>query len=457
MEDRAPYWQQLTLTSGGDIQRQVQPEAQAWIHRLENDLGPDGGSDRALQSRLMALYGSTAPDQAVAAACLHNFITHILYQRCVTLAQRFGQGSSHPHGPVAQTPFTAIELFCCVFAAPLPVSEVAQEVDREFYDPLTAKILATFDPSKGSLSSWCLTCLRGSRAVKRFLREHGIVLETDWQLLCRIRPGKLQRLLTAADCASSEITTYLQLLSAFHHVYRSQLEEQRRTNPSRRPYPAPTEDQLMAMGQRFSSSPSMDASGLLNRLKQLAQYVRQDRCRGPSPRPPAPPPQAADPAITQLLESYCQPCLAQAVEQTIEQRLGHFQQKRRGAMKANQFLQALTLFYCHSQPMKEIAVAIGLRDQPSVSRLLNRDALQADIRRQVVACLLQRIRQLATATQSPERLQALDQQIAAFIDPYVEGIIAADQREGYTSKHRQMTSAYATQLCHCATHRRNAS
>ena len=456
MEDRAPYWQQITLTSGGDIQRRVQPEAQVFVKRLETELGADSASDRAWQSHLMATYGSSSPDQAIAAACLRHFITHTLYQHCVTLAHQFGQGRSHPQDLMAQTPFTAVELFCCIFATPNSPG-ASQATDQDFYDPLIDKILTTFDPNKGSLASWCITRLRGSRAIKRFLRERGIVLETDWQLLCRIRTGKLQRLLTAADCTQAEIDTQIQLLNTFHQVYRSHLDEQRRTHPSRRPYPAPTEPQLIEISHYLSSPLPVDAPTVLSRLKKLAHYVRQDRCRGPSPRTPAPPPATADSAMEQLLESYCQPCLAQAVEQTIDQRLVYLQQKRQGATKADQFLQALVLFYCHSQPMKAIAVAVGLRDQPSVSRLLKRDALQADIRRQVLACLLQRIRTLATATQSRESLQTLDQQSAAFLEPYVEGIIAADQREGYTSKHRQMTSPYATHLCHCATVRRKVS
>lgn len=466
MKDCMPYWQEITLTSGGALKQQAQPTAQAFIHRLEAELTPDAASPRALQRSLMTIYSGPSsnqgpfPEQALAAACLRNFITHILYQRCVTLASRFGRGQSNPNGNPhalgAQTPFTAIELFCCVFEE--PASSAVNKTDRDFYDPLTPKILTTFDPEKGGLASWCTTCFQGSRAVKRFLREHGIVQETNWQLLCRTRAGKLQRLLTAADCTPTEIEIGLQLLSAFHNVYRTELAEQRRTHPSRRPYPAPSEQQLLDISRCLSLPPPTDTPTLRRRLKQLAQYVRQDRCRGPSPRTPAAmTPTSPDAAIEQLLDRYCEPCLAQAVEQTVTQQLASLNKKRQGATKADQFLQALTLFYCNSQPMKEIAIAIGLRDQPSVSRLLKRDALQADIRRQVLASLLQRVRTLAEATQSPTRLQKLDQQIATYLDPYVERIIAADQREGYTSKHRQMTSAYATHLCRCATARRKPS
>ncbi|NEQ31662.1 MAG: hypothetical protein F6K04_11760 [Leptolyngbya sp. SIO4C5] len=457
MEDRAPYWQQIRLTSGGDIKRLVQPAAQAFLRRLEAELDSDSPSERTLQQRLMTAYCSSSPDQALAEACLRNFITHVLHQRCLTLASRFGRGQFNPNGLIAQTPFTAIELFCCVFESPLASSPTQEETDREFYDPLITKILTSFDPDKGSLATWCTTRFQGSRAVKRFLREHGIVLETDWQLLCRIRLGKLQRLLTAANCTTAEIEAHIQLLTAFHNVYRTQLDEQRQANPSRRPYPAPTEQQLLQISHSLSLPTPADAPTLRRRLKQLAQYVRQDRCRGPSSPKTATSAVTPDRAVEELLESYCQPCLVQAVEQTVEQRLVHLQQKRKGATKADQFLQALTLFYCESQPMKEIAAVVGLRDQPSVSRLLKRDDLQADIRRQVLDCLLQRVCALATAAQSPARLQRLDQQISAFLEPYVEGLIAADQREGYTSKHRQMTSAYATQLCHCATARRNRS
>ncbi|MEM9215425.1 MAG: hypothetical protein AAGD25_13900 [Cyanobacteria bacterium P01_F01_bin.150] len=460
MDDRAPYWQQITLTSGGHIERLVQPQVQAFIHRLDAELNLEPTSERALQHYLMTVYGGTSPVQALAEECLRNVIAYILYQRCVTLAKRFGNGQANPHAPITQTPFTAIELFCCIFESPISLKTTAsptdQTTDREFYDPLTAKILDTFDPAKGGLASWCTTCLQGSRAVKRFLRDHGVVLETDWQLLCRMRKGKFRRILIAENCAPTEIERHTQLLEAFHQVYRTQIHERRQSSGSRRPYPAPMEQQLIEMGDYLSLPAPVDTPSLRNRLRTLAQYVRQDRCRGPSPPTPQAVDQAPDSDIEQLLEHYCQPCLAQAVEQTIDHRLTCLQQKRRGDIKAAQFLHAMMLFYCHSQPMKEIAATVGLRDQSSVSRLLERNSLQADIRRQLLAYLLQRISTLATATRSIDSLQSLDQQIAAFLEPYVERIIAADKREGYTSKNRQMTSVYATQLCQYATARRKS-
>ena len=283
------------------------------------------------------------------------------------------------------------------------------------------------------------------------------MFDTDWQLLCRMRTGKCRRILTAENCTPAEIEGHIQLLNTFHQVYRTQIDAQRRASPSRRPYPAPSDQQLTEIGIVLLLPAPVDTPAILNRLKNLAQYVRQDRCRGPSPPPPQTSKNSADSGIETLLETYCQPCLVQAVEHTLDQRLTCLKQKRRGTTKAEQFLHALMLFYCHSQPMKEIANTVGLRDQPSVSRLLKREALQADIRRQVLACLLQRVSELATKNRSVGSLQSLDQQISAFLEPYVERIIAADRREGYTSKHRQMTSAYATQLCQCATARRKSS
>lgn len=452
MADLHSYWQQITLTSGGNINLQSHSAARAFIERLVVEPSLETASARSLQRHLVATYNSPSPDQTLAELCLQNFITHALHQRCVTLANQFGRTQSHSQAINVQTPFTTIELFCCVFEAPF-ASGV--DTDLDFYDPLIKKILTTFDPEKGGLTSWCTIRLQGSRAVKRFLREHGIVLETDWQLLCRIGVGKFQRLLTAADCTTLEIENNIQLLNTFHKVYKAQLDERRRTHPSRRPYPAPSEQQLIEMNLSLPLPRRAETHTLSNRLKQLAQYIRQDRCRGPSP--PKSATTSSDRAIEQLLDEYCQPCLAQAVEQTIERRLVSLKQKRQGSTKAQQFLQALALFYCNSQPMKEIAASIGLRDQSSVSRLLKRDNLRADIRRQVLACLLQRVRDLAVKTQSTTNLQALDQQITNFLEPYIDGLIAADQREGYTSKHRQMTSAYANQLCRCATHRRNLS
>ena len=80
MDDRAPYWQQVILTSGGNIDRLVQADAQAFIHRLDAELNLETTSERALQHYLMAGYGSTSPDQSLAEACLRNVITHTLYQ-----------------------------------------------------------------------------------------------------------------------------------------------------------------------------------------------------------------------------------------------------------------------------------------------------------------------------------------------------------------------------------------
>lgn len=304
MDDRTPYWQQVTLTSGGNIERLDQSEVQAFIHRLDAELNLETTSERALQHYLMATYCGTSPDQALAEACLRNFITHALYQRCVTLAYRFGKGQANPHPPITQTPFSAIELFCCIFEASLSsnpsTSTIHQTTDRELYDPLTTKVLDTFNPEKGGLVSWCTTCFQGSRAVKRFLREHGVVLETDWQLLCRIRERKFRRILVAENCTPAEIERHIQLLKVFHQVYRTQIVEQRRAN-SRRPYPIPSEQQLIEMRDCLSLSVPDDTPALLNRLKKLAQYVRQDRCRGPSPPTSQVSKKAPDLAIEQLL------------------------------------------------------------------------------------------------------------------------------------------------------------
>ena len=150
MDDRAPYWQQITLTGGGNIERLVQPEAQAFIQGLDAEQALDTTSERALQQYLLTIYRSTSPDRALAETCLRNVIAHTLYQRCVTLHHRFGKSLASP-----QTPFTAIELFCCIFESPL--ASPSQTTDRELYDPLSTKILDTFNPEKGGLASWCTT------------------------------------------------------------------------------------------------------------------------------------------------------------------------------------------------------------------------------------------------------------------------------------------------------------
>ena len=52
--------------------------------------------------------------------------------------------------------------------------------------PFSAEVLRSYEPSRSSLSLWARTAARGNTGLKAYLRQHGLLLISDWALLADI-------------------------------------------------------------------------------------------------------------------------------------------------------------------------------------------------------------------------------------------------------------------------------
>jgi len=371
-------------------------------------------------------------------------------QRCLTNWVRAGEEADRQMAQLGLHCYTtnAIEGHCRKFVNQFNQVDFDTLIGLVLQDEFIAEVIASYDPEKSALSTWTKMRIFSHRDVKRFLRlDHGIIKETDWQILCSTSPGALRRIL-GSERTAYEVGQGGELLQVFKEVYCGPLmaEREKLNQKSRRPYPQPTQQQLMKMALQLPPRPDSGWEDVLNQLRELAKVIRTDRAQ-----PPVPPSARSDlsPEPQQdLLADYRSPCIAKAVSQVIETRLHHLSQGRNGEKKGKQYLNALGLFYCQGASMKDIARMVDLSDQPSVSRLLDRKTLKADISRHLVVCMRGCLDEgIGQGLSSPDRLKAWDQRVSTFLEEDVDKLMRADAKEGYTSQNRQMRTLLAQEIC----------
>ncbi len=442
------YWQRVRLDRLGRVQVQPLEAAQAF---LADSLGD--GADLDWQRWLVSQWRDRGQDMA--ATCLECFISHQLRDVCQDLAQRFGR----------ERDFSREELLPFV---------LLEEPGDDGAPPLLQRIRDSFDPARGSLSTWAVRLVKSDPGVRRFLLDRGLEQVTDWLILNRTNPGRLERVLRSLNATQAERQRAQHLLAAYHQCYRDPLVRQRAPGTRSR-YPNPSEEQLQRIAQHWLPSQPPAPPQVLAELQQLAGYIRADRIRARGGAVPSwqlpetlaggdPEPEPTEGSV--FLEAYREQfdaCLAQSIAQTVENRVAFFQHgkttskaRQKAAQKAQQFLEALRAFHCQGTPMAAIAVDLGLKDQPRVSRLLDLKGLRADIARNTLSRLQQQVLELARAYVSAERLRELDAQVQTVLAEEVETAIAAAQKEASTGYNRAMTSPLARAICDYLDRRRQA-
>ncbi len=183
-------------------------------------------------------------------------------------------------------------------------------------------------------------------------------------------------------------------------------------------------------------------------MRALAKLIRQYRsyiCGKGRRRPPREPPSPRDPNdLTESIQPHLQVCLEQALKKVIENRFQYWSGK--DALKAERFLESLESFHCQGLATGEIAQQWGWT-QSKVSRFLELIPFRADVRRQTLVLLTTRLKQLDTATRSPDELLAADQRLSDLLEPFLDEVIRDAAREASTSKNRRMNSQFSQTLC----------
>lgn len=244
----------------GFANRQIIQQAPnlAFLHQRFGLLNDSQEAPKQIQSLIMQCWQQNI-DSKDAESCLRCFVSHQIENLCLQLEQRFGK----------QHDFTSAEL--------LPyVLDCVREGVIHNSSSLITHVLNTFDPNKGSLSTWTIRIFKGNSDVKRILREHGIEQVTNWMILSYMKPGRLQSILISQR-TEIEVNKALQLLESFHEVYCIQLWQQRKTGTRSR-YPEPTLEQLSQIANKLV--PTTTPEEVLEQLQNLGNLLRHERlCR----------------------------------------------------------------------------------------------------------------------------------------------------------------------------------
>ena len=295
-----------------------------------------------------------------------------------------------------------------------------------------------------------------------FLKEHDILLISDWALLNSANPTKLTKALGDFHLLSApEIEQSQQLLAAYHQVYR----QERILKGDKGRCEDPTPDQCEAIRQHLPNR-AITAIEVFQQLRRLAKRLRDydlERYHGqpgntvesiietlaPSPAPEAEP-EADLPwaRLTEIYQAEFNACLTQAVKDVIEQRLQTLKPQQR-----QNYLQALRFFYCEGLKMGEIAPLIGLEKQYQVTRLLKLKPFRAEIRHRAIACLQLTLRQQFTALLTPDHLVELDNNLEHHLGPEIDVIIETEVNQAQNRRqHRTKCNRLAEEICQILHH-----
>jgi hypothetical protein len=444
MSRNARYWKLTRLDLTGHRKATELSEAKAFFQGLwgeDDDLSPI-----EIQSKLLEI----SDREPLADLCLRCFISNQIEQVCIQLEQQFGLN----HG------FSRQDLF------PLVLDDDGKLNANSQYLSVARNILNTFEPSKGSLSTWTIRLVKHNRDLNQFLMESGVCLLSDWAILNDTNASKLRRIMAEfLSISAYETEQAIFLLDAYHAVYRADRLAQRQTGV-RGACPTPTEDQLQRIQQELGEG---TPRSILAKLQQLASQLRQYRVASRAGRLPtvsiesgenvtigdrlAAPTDHEDDganeqnAFLQAFRGQFGPALDRAFNHVIQARTSRYK-----AAKSQSFLAALKLFHCQGRSMTEIAAQVGLQAQFQVSRLLNLKAFREDVRHQMVQQLLvfvnqQAVKQQAAELMSPDRLQQLDAQIEAALNEQIEGIMQEAAAQAQSPKDYVTGTMFSRTLC----------
>ncbi|MGK7910690.1 MAG: hypothetical protein AB4050_04290 [Synechococcus sp.] len=434
----------------------------------------------------------TLAERTLAEMCLRCYVSSAIEQVCVQLEGQFGL----KHG------FTRHDLFPFVLDADNPVRR-SRHRDRVGYQSVTDSILRTYNPNRGSLSTWTVRLVRRNRELNSYLLECGVYLISDWAILNDTSTRQLCRILFEFHTLTeTEIQDAAKLLEAYHSTYRHDRLIQRQTGRPGR-CAQPTTEQLLRMAkylheydnsreqvelqeqverqQRYDRElrnetpmnegrPSllMEPPRLLAKLQWLAERLRQYRIHvrgGPSLATESLEGNAfrADAFLSsngqgseqqeeygEFIEYFREQfssCMDMAIASTIERWVTTLQRKK--SQKHQQFLQALSLFHDRGMSMGDIAPLVGLKAQYQVSRLLKLKELRADIRQSLLLELRDRVKLEAERYHSDLRdLQEVDRQIEAALSEQVDDILQEAAAEASVAQKTVPTrSLYTRRLC----------
>ena len=459
MQDLSKYWKIVKLNSQNI--RKIEMIVAAKTYFQSSFPGTLEVADTTIQRQLwqqMRRSDQADTDASYSAEiCLRCYISHKIYQVCCDLETKFGSRNS----------FTCEDLLPYVLDDQVVLAtQNQQKRPASSYQSLATNVLKTFDPAKGSLTTWVSRYVKQHSELKRFLLQHGVFLVSDWAVLNNTNPKEVQRIFTDMYCSATiEIQQACDLLISYHAVYREDRIEQQLTGGTL-PCQPPTPQQLTRIANDLQNRTGrgLSAEIVLKQLSAIASKLRRYRIAAQggaidSVSFDQPDVQAIvelhqvtadEEEHNEFMNLYRQEViesLDQAISQVVDDFIAKIQ--RKNAAIKEYFITALHLFHCQGQSMSQIAPQVGLKKQYEVSRLLKISELRADIRQKLLLILRDRVLKLAKNFAKSESLQNLDEQIESILDEEISEIFQkAESEVKNPTRNQPLRSLLACRLCY---------
>lgn len=447
------YWIWVRVIGLSTCQSTELKDVKAFFQQEFPQFSPgDDVSDRDIQRQLMLWLRHDDNRRQMAELCLRCFISNQLRNTSIELEEKFGK--THD--------FTSNHILLLVLDKSRRIEEIPNSSN---ISTLINRILETFDAEKSNLSTWTIRIFYSDREVKKLLLYYGIEQVTDWMILSYITPVKLEKILKNNLCSAGDIQQSLQLLNAYHHIYRTQLMQNRQAGTKSR-YPDPTEEQLRQIAEKLFPNrrnyPPDFLQDVRSKLQNIANFIREERIRVRQGITSVKSQKSWDNIPEQnhnneeeqsefsiLYNSSFDGCFTGAVKKVVEARITYFQAKRtaKSQKKLKNFVEALHLFHCEGVPMTEIAPRLNLTDQPYVSRFLELKGLRNDIGRNTSLCLKQCILELIQSQFDDDLPPDWELKVQTFIDKEIQIVIQEAEQEARNGKRQTMNSKMARAIC----------
>jgi hypothetical protein len=441
------YWIWTHLLSSGHCRSQERPEAKDFFRQQFPQLAEQPTiADEPVQSHLHPLMQTIDPiTSQLAELCLRCFISNQIVQVCDSLVSQFGKYYG----------FYPEDLLPIVLD-----DAVSPQSPDSTYQSLASKILKTFKPESGGLTTWTIRLVRQNPKLNKFLLEHGLYLLSDWAILNDTKPERLRRVFTEFYSLSAlELEQAIALLESYRIVYLGDRLKQRAKGQC----PAPEEDQLQRISDLVREKTNQNSStvNVLTQLQKLAKHLRHHRIHAKRGSPSAESIEtpeimaqverlsevdSVDHSTTEFLTAYRQEfqhSLDAALKKVVSDRL----QKSKKPDQGDRWLKALYLFHCRRMTMTAIAPQVGLRSQDNVTRLLKLKDLRADVRRHMLQQLQRYVLEKVKDYHTPEAIQALDTKIETALGEQIEALLEQEAKQAKTPKGYQSVSVFSQRLC----------
>ncbi len=470
MGSASKYWQLVSLDVSGKRKIEEVISAKEFFQQQFPELVKKiEVQDTLVQRHLLELTSKGSKRAAaeekeclLAESCLRCFISHQIEQVCIQLEVQFGREYS----------FTRYDLFCLVLddtGDNFPDS-ASRRTNQRVYQPVSVKILATFEPQKASLSTWTTRLIKQNRELNTFLLEHGVYLVSNWAILNDTTPKQVGRIWAEFhNLTSAEIEQACFLLESYHAIYRRDRLRQRQAGVRGRCQP-PSREQMQQIANLLHQKANLTLSPeeTMSQLQELAELLRQyriyvrggksiaqksldnpevnvDRWYASMAQSESEEGEEEQRAFLQNYRQQFLDCLDESIKYVIQTRLNYLNRKK--SAKAQHFLRGLSLFHCQGKSMSEIASVVGLKAQFQVSRLLKLKEFRADIRQKMLSQLRELTLVQAAKYAIPQQLKQLEQQVEIALEEQITALIQEAEAEASTANNSYPSSLFTQRLC----------